>query len=114
MAKTSTWKSVERKLAELLGGERVPVTGRQRGCAPDIEHPLFAIEVKHRASLPSWIVDALDQAVKSVRKDKVPVVILHENRMAYGNSLVLMKLGDLKELWDENQRLNNEVNERIP
>jgi hypothetical protein len=41
-----SWKQAERSIAALLGGERVPVTGRQRGDAPDIAHPTLSIEVK--------------------------------------------------------------------
>jgi hypothetical protein len=32
------WKQAERRIADLLGGQRIPVTGRQRGDTPDIEH----------------------------------------------------------------------------
>jgi hypothetical protein len=45
------WKAAERRIATLLGGKRVPVNGR--GDEPDVAHPWLAIEVKHRASLPS-------------------------------------------------------------
>ncbi len=31
------WERTERRIAALLGGTRVPVTGRQRGNAPDSE-----------------------------------------------------------------------------
>ncbi len=47
------WKRTERAIAARLGGVRVPVSGRQRGDAPDIAHPTFAVEVKSRASLPT-------------------------------------------------------------
>ncbi len=36
------WKATERRVAALLGGRRVPVSGRGRGDAPDIAHPWFA------------------------------------------------------------------------
>ncbi|GIV61536.1 MAG: hypothetical protein KatS3mg044_0402 [Rhodothermaceae bacterium] len=54
-----TWKAVERKVAERLGGRRVPVTGRSRGDAPDVAHAWLSIEIKHRARLPAWIEDAM-------------------------------------------------------
>ena len=50
------WKACERRVAEILGGVRVPVTGRQRGVAPDIEHETLSIEVKSRKSLPEWLL----------------------------------------------------------
>lgn len=42
----STWKVVEKNIARYLGGERVPITGRFRGSAPDIDRakvPLVAL-----------------------------------------------------------------------
>lgn len=40
------WKACERRVAEVLGGVRVPITGRQRGATPDVEHAALSIEVK--------------------------------------------------------------------
>ena len=90
----STWKAVERSIARLIGGERVPVTGRQRGSAPDIEHDFLSVEVKHRKSLPSWLHEAMNQAQASKRGDQLPVVILHGKNMEYRNSMVLVRLDD--------------------
>jgi hypothetical protein len=61
------WKACERHVAILLGGERVPVSGRARGDAPDIEHPELSIECKSRRRLPAWLEDVLRQAVAFVR-----------------------------------------------
>lgn len=47
-----SWKSAERRIAAILGGERVPVSGRGREDSPDIEHPILSVEVKSRASIP--------------------------------------------------------------
>ena len=93
------WKAVERTIAERLGGRRVPVTGRQRGDAPDIDHPWLSIEVKHRKKLPAWLFDAMAQAVASRTygsdgEDKLPVVVLHENGKHHDNDLVMMRLYD--------------------
>ncbi len=49
------WKACERRVAELLGGRRVPVSGRQRGDAPDVMHEWHSIELKSRRRLPIWI-----------------------------------------------------------
>lgn len=79
----------------MLGGTRVPVTGRQRGSAPDIEHELYSIEVKHRKSLPNWLADAMSQAVASMKsKDQLPIVVLHQHRQEIGDSYVVVKLKD--------------------
>ncbi len=93
----TTWKNVERQVAKILGGERVPVSGRQRGSAPDIEHAWLSLEVKHRKTLPAWLHDAMDQAVKSDKGGQLPMVILHEKRMQYGQSYAVIKLGDFVE-----------------
>lgn len=72
----STWKAIERDWALRLGGVRVPVTGRQRGSAPDVEHPVYAIEVKCGSRLLSdrlrlGIAQAKAAAVQS---GKLPVL----------------------------------------
>jgi hypothetical protein len=92
------WKRTERRIAEELGGQRVPVTGRQRGDAPDIAHPTFAIEVKHRASLPQWLLDACNQAQACRRGDQVPIVILHMAGWHHGQDLVCIRMADFKRL----------------
>lgn len=91
----STWKAVERKVAGLLGGRRVPVSGRQRGDSPDVEHDFYSIEVKHREALPEWIIDAMRQAEASKTGDKMPLVVLHSKGMKYEDSLAIVKLSDL-------------------
>ena len=41
--------------AGFLGGQRMPVTGRQRGDTLDnIEHEALSIEVNSRKALPAW------------------------------------------------------------
>src|SRR5262245_1570973 len=75
-----TWKHNERVIAGLLGGRRVPITGRQRDDVPDVAHDWLSIECKHRRSVPAWLRDALAQAVAAVAgKLKLPVVILHQH-----------------------------------
>lgn len=96
---SKNWKSVELALAKILSGERVPITGRARGSAPDINHEVFSIEVKHRKSLPEWIKDAMDQAEKSNSSGKkLPIVILHEKHMRFNDSFVMVRLKDLNKL----------------
>lgn len=81
------WKVIELKIARYLGGDRIPITGRVRdNSLPDIgkaknpaenlpdaedyqNHPnytkilngwlfdMYNFEIKHRKSLPKWIVD---------------------------------------------------------
>lgn len=91
-----TWKNAERRIADIIGGERVPVTGRQRGSAPDIAHPIWSIEVKHRAKLPDWLHDAMAQAVASNKGGQLPIVILHEENQPYAKSFVVVELGEFQ------------------
>ena len=61
------WKQPERRIAGLLGGQRIPVSGRQRGTTPDIEHATLSIEVKSRKALRAWLLDALLPDVRRSR-----------------------------------------------
>ena len=88
------WKQAERRIAKLLGGRRIPVTGRQRGDVPDIEHDALSIEVKSRKALPAWLLGALNQAQAASKNGKVPVVVLHQDRAPYAESLVVLRLED--------------------
>jgi hypothetical protein len=60
----------------------------------------LSIEVKHRKKLPDWLKDAMDQAQESNPGNQLPVVILHENRMPYGDSLIQMRLSDFIDYFD--------------
>ena len=93
-----TWKQIERKVAALLGGVRVPVSGRQRGDSPDVLHPTFSIEVKHREQFPDWLFDAMRQAEASKRDEQIPLVVLHQKGMPVPMSFAIVRLGDLVEL----------------
>ncbi len=92
-----TWKAVERKIANIFGGKRVPVSGRGRGNVPDIDHPVFAFEVKCRPNHPALLRVAMDQAEKSAENDesgKLPLVILHEWGQKHMDDLTVMRVKD--------------------
>jgi hypothetical protein len=91
----TTWKNVERKIAALLGGQRVPITGRSRGSAPDIAHRLFSIEVKHREAFPDWLMDAFRQADASNNGAQIPLVVLHQKGVKFDQSLAIMRVCDI-------------------
>lgn len=104
-----SWKRAEREVARLLTRtcpacghvtqpRRVPVTGRNRGDAPDVTDPDLSIEVKHRKSLPDWLHDAMEQAEAAVTSEgQLPVVVLHEARQPYGRSFVVVRLESITE-----------------
>jgi len=81
MTARATWKASERRIAEILGGERVPVTGRERGSAPDVEHHAFAIEHKYGKVLSSRFQTAIEQAQAAAEgTDKLPLVTFEHAR----------------------------------
>ncbi len=88
------WKATERRIAALLGGTRVPVSGRGRGDQPDIAHPWLSLEVKDRATLPAWLLAALDQAEASATADRLPVAVLHRAGDRHDQALVVLRLAD--------------------
>lgn len=70
------WKRAERRWAAIIGGARVPITGR--GCV-DVEHPVFASEVKYRQTYPGWFEKALSQCRAAAEKSgKLPIVVLYK------------------------------------
>ena len=91
------WKRTERRIAALLGGRRVPVTGRQRGDVPDIAHDQLSIEVKHRASIPQWLCEAIEQAQASATPAQIPIAVIHQHGKPYADALVVMTLADFTE-----------------
>jgi hypothetical protein len=97
------WKSVERKVAAKLGGERIPITGRQRGSAPDCTSAggNLSIEVKDRKKIPEWLKDAMSQAIASQRDGQIPIVVLHECGMATGDNLLIIRLNDWCDLYGD-------------
>ena len=79
----------------MLGGVRVPVSGRIRGDNPDIEHEWLSLEVKHRKSLPNWLHDAMDQAKKSKKShQQLPMVVLHQKNQRFDDSFCVISLKD--------------------
>ena len=87
------WKACERKVAALLGGIRIPVSGRGRGHSPDIRHERFSIEVKNCKKLPAWLEDAMRQAEASARDGQLPVAVLYQDGRKYRDSFVVCRLG---------------------
>jgi len=96
----ATWKKFERDIAAALTkigdrAQRIPVTGRVRGSAPDVSSDMFSIECKYRKEIPLWIKDAMAQAIASSEDGKVPVVFLKEKQKKLEDTLVIMRLEDL-------------------
>lgn len=85
----------------------MPVSGRGRGDGPDVAHGRLAIECKHRASLPGWLLDAMRQARVASTDHKAPVVILHGHGSRHDDNLCVLRVSDLAAILDELGNPNN-------
>ncbi len=97
----SRWKEIERWWALQLGGRRVPVTGRQRGDAPDVEHPRYSIEVKAGKVLSERLGMGIRQAMAAaVGTQKTPLLcISHSNGQGKASDhYVMLRLNDWMDL----------------
>ena len=81
----------------MLGGERVPVSGRARGDVPDVAHRWLSIEVKHWSRPPARVQEALSQAIAAARDGQLPVAVLHEAGARHTDDLVVLRLADFIE-----------------
>ena len=72
MAK-GNFKWHERRIARLLGGRRIPNSGFGQ---PDVIAGMFAVQCKHRVSLPKWFTDAWKQAKRDAKEGQVPVLVV--------------------------------------
>jgi hypothetical protein len=103
MTARGTWKASERRMATALGTVRVPVTGRQRGAAPDIAHEVYAIEHKYgQRLLSARLHEAIEQALASAMEQggRIPLVTMEEHKPGRlrNECFVLMRLEDFLEL----------------
>lgn len=90
----AAWKAYERRIADVLGGERVGPAGVE---SADIRHDWLAPECKFRSFLPRWLFDTIAQAVTNAEPGKLPLAILHEKGARWPDDLVIMRLGDFVE-----------------
>ena len=90
------WKQAEREAAKALGGKRVVRGDDFSQSKPDIEHPLFNIEVKQRKRLPVLLWNGLVQAA-SYPGGKPPLLVLRQTGDT--TALVVMKMKDFVDLF---------------
>lgn len=99
---TSTWKSIERKVAEFLLGRRVPASGNGaiKGDVIQLRLVPGAIaEVKHGRQVleagPKKLSEWLQEAERDARTAGAlgAVLVLHPEGDAIGESLVVLRLG---------------------
>ena len=88
-----SWKASERIIAKRFGGRRTGPTGR---CGPDVVTDWLQVEVKSRRRLPSWLLNALEQAC-SGSAGRLPIVVLHQLGQRHDDDAVLMRLRDFQD-----------------
>lgn len=94
MTARGTWKAYERRVAEDLGGKRIPVTGIDRDGA-DVITPMFHIQVKLRKALPSWLWAWLAGIVGTAGDaGKVGILVLRKPRQEDADALVVLRYSD--------------------
>jgi hypothetical protein len=97
---STRWKQVERGIARLLGGVRVPLLGRQ---GSDLDVPYLFVEVKSRKMIAPYlwndflaqILEGADVAGERVR---IPAIVLHRPGMKYKDALLCVRVGDWERL----------------
>jgi len=101
-----SWKSFERRIADGLGGRRIPVSEslQRETDQGDVAHPIFFIECKKRKniSIPAWWRQTEDKA-KALRK--IPLLCISSER--FERPVVIMNFRDFKRLyrrseWEKN------------
>lgn len=91
-----TWKRVERRVASLLGGQRVPLSGRAPSLKGDVRvDDWLVVEVKHRQRLPRWLMEALAGVREAAGPGRLGIVVLHERGRRH--ALVLASLRDFRD-----------------
>lgn len=98
MAHVPKWKRYETRVAKILGGERIPVTGKDRADR-DVETPLLYVQTKFRKTIPDWLFEWLDGICLAAKPvDKIGIVVMAQPGMDAGDSVVMMRLRDFEQL----------------
>jgi hypothetical protein len=86
------WKRRERRVAEVLAGNRSSVQGT---ASPDVTTPLYAVEVKDRVALPAWITRGLATARGHASDKQVGILVLHAKGSR--DDLVVISMRDFRD-----------------
>ena len=82
---------MELAICKLMGCVRTGPVGKE---GPDCKcgNDYLAIQIKHRASVPQWLLDSVQQSVGDAGVVQWPILILHEKGSSYTDSLVITPL----------------------
>ena len=91
------WKAYERRVARLLGTQRIPVTGERAGA--DCRTAMFAVQIKKRATVPGYLTRWVDGIRQSASPHGLTgIVVMQLPHRADLDSLVVLSLRDWIEL----------------
>lgn len=96
MSSAQRWKRAEREVAALLDGVRIPNNGYGQ---PDVIAGHLAVQVKTKAALPAWFIDAVDQSVRDSTPEQQPVLVL--NLVTRGRKARRFLIADLDSVLSE-------------
>ena len=111
-----SWKKFERRLAERVGGKRIPVTGERDGA--DVIAGPFCYQAKLRRGLPSYLRRWLSGIVAAGERSggATGVVIWKQPGEKVDDAVVVLRLAD----WEQwhgttlNQKLKEAVQTKRP
>jgi len=89
------WKATERAIARRLGGRRSSHRNLGLG-APDVLAGSWAVEVKHRRTLPAWLLEGMAQAQRYAGAEQLALLVLHQAGQRHAHDLVVLRLADFE------------------
>ncbi len=91
----AAWKRVERQVATILGGQRIPVTGRHGpGADPgDVAGTPFYVEVRARARCDLWVWWNLTRA-DAYESNRPPLLVVKQPGRG-GQIVAILRVQDL-------------------
>lgn len=87
------WKAFERRVARMLGTERIPAAANPKPNAPDFVTECFAYQAKKGYSPPAYIRGWL-KGILSTSGERTGVVVWAGKRTNDSNALVVLRLED--------------------
>lgn len=84
-------KNFELAVAKIVGAKRNHFESE------DLKHPVYSFECKHRKKLSAQIKKWFGQCTRAAGS-RIPILVMHEERQKYRDSLVVMRLSDFKSI----------------
>lgn len=88
----STWKAVERAVAQMLKIERT------HWAPDDCRGNGVSVEVKHGKQIPKFVTKTWQQCIDNCPAEHMPIVVLHPSGWRYDESLAIIRMEDLRRL----------------